>query len=675
MSADLESAGRLFSQGLEQHLAGNWNAAEALYREALTLAPGRPSLLFNLGRLSLDRKRYGDAESWLSETVRSTPSDAEAWCSLGIAQARQGRPEEALASVDRAIALQPELAAAHSERGAVLSALARLDDALDSYARAVELEPDSPDGRARFARCAAIAPLAPGRIGPDRLARAVLACLRAGGIDHQQLAHAASVLLETKHGGLKRRLENADFDIAAVHEARPDAVLGFCRDPLVTASLEQILVTDSSDEVFFTALRGGLLPLLLGPQARRFSQAVEPLVAALACQCFLNEYVWNVTEAEALLVGQLAARVASSRGASGVDRVELAMLGCYVPLHEVPAVARGLEELQVAAPPLAVVLERQVRQPLREAGIAADLARGSIKDAVSLAVQAQYERNPYPRWLTMNRNAPAPYVDWIASWIAPHSPALAATAAAPEVLVAGCGTGKGAIALAQACEDSRCVALDLSRASLAYAARMAGELGVTNIEFVQGDLLDLAEVARYDVVVCAGVLHHMADPELGLKRLVRALKGGGYLMVALYSERARADVVAVRELIARHGLEATAGGIRACRALVRNDPTGRFRALVEEDNDFYSTSMVRDLLFHVRERRYRIPEMGALLARNGLEFLGFQTPHPAIKNLYRDRYPADPDMLDLGNWDELEREHPRLFRSMYQAWARKPDPA
>ena len=58
--------------------------------------------------------------------------------------------------------------------------------------------------------------------------------------------------------------------------------------------------------------------------------------------------------------------------------------------------------------------------------------------------------------------------------------------------------------------------------------------------------LDLAEVARYDVVVYAGVLHHMADPELGLKRLVRALKGGGYLMVALYSARGRGAEVAAR---------------------------------------------------------------------------------------------------------------------------------
>lgn len=673
MSADLESAGRLFSQGLEQHLAGHWSVAEALYRDALALAPGRPSILFNLGRLALDRKRFGEAESWLSEFVRAAPDDHEAWLALGVARARQDRLEEALAALDTALALKPGSAVVHAERGAALAAGMQLDAALDAYARAVALEPGSDEWRARFARCATFAPLAPGRWQPARLEPAVLACLSADAIDHQQLAHAASTLLEAKHGPIKRRLEETAFDAAALSAACPGDFEALCRDRLLTASLEQILVTHGADEAFYTGLRRGLLVLVMDPKAGSRDEALVPLVSALACQCYLNEYVWSVTDAESERVDCLKSRIGSLSAATGARDVELAMLGCYCPLHEVPGIERRLDLRTGVTGPIATVLERQVRQWLREAVIAAGLPRrGRIEDPVSLAVRAQYEENPYPRWLTMNRNPPAPYVEWVARWIAPHAPPLTATSSSPAILIAGCGTGKGAIALAQGCEHSQCVALDLSRASLAYAARMAAGMGVANIEFVQGDILDLPDEARYDVVTCTGVLHHMAEPELGLKRLLRALKPGGYLMVALYSERARRDVVAVRELIARRALAASPDGIRACRELIRGDPAGRFRELVEEDNDFYSTSMVRDLLFHVHERRYRIPEIGAMLARNGLEFLGFQTPHPATKSLYRKRYPGDPAMLDLDNWEALEGEHPRLFRSMYQVWARKP---
>jgi tetratricopeptide (TPR) repeat protein/SAM-dependent methyltransferase len=674
MSADLESAGRLFAQGLEQHVAGNWPAAEALYRRALALAPARPSVLFNLGRLALDQKRFGEAEGWLSQAVRAAPDDAEAWCSLGIAHARLGRPQEALEPFDKAIELEPGLAAAYAGRGDALAELMRLDDAVESYARAFLSAPGAHDWRIRFARCAALAPLAAIRAGP--LEDATLACLRAEGIDHQQFARAASTLLESRHGGIKRRLKEAAFDVGGLLKAHPEEMRALFVDPLMATSLEQILITDSADEAFFTGLRRGLLQLIESRERAGQDDALAPLVSALACQCFLNEYVWNVTEAETQRVGVLADRVVSAMNMD-VPRapgIEIALLGCYVPLGDVPEIARGLDALQRSAPAhLARVLERQVRHRLQEAEIAAGLERrGRIRDPISLAVMAQYEENPYPRWLTMNRNLPASYVDRIAGWIAPNAPVLAATSATPAILVAGCGTGKGAIGLAQACANSRCLALDLSRASLAYAARMARQLGVANLEFVQGDILDLPDEEAYDLVSCTGVLHHMAEPERGLERLLRTLKPGGYLMVALYSERARRDIVLVRELVARHGLDASAPGIRACRELVRNDPAGRFRALIEEDNDFYSTSMVRDLLFHVQERRYRIPEIEALLDRHRLEFLGFQTPHPAIKNLYRERYAEDPAMLDLGNWDALERDHPRLFRSMYQVWARKP---
>ena len=71
----------------------------------------------------------------------------------------------------------------------------------------------------------------------------------------------------------------------------------------------------------------------------------------------------------------------------------------------------------------------------------------------------------------------------------------------------------------------------LSSASLAYAARKAEELGVRNIEFMQGDILDLAALGTtFDVISGIGVLHHMADPARGLRCLIDRLAPGGYLM-------------------------------------------------------------------------------------------------------------------------------------------------
>jgi hypothetical protein len=146
------------------------------------------------------------------------------------------------------------------------------------------------------------------------------------------------------------------------------------------------------------------------------------------------------------------------------------------------------------------------------------------------------------------------------------------------------------------------------------------------------------------------------------------------MMLGLYSELGRRDIVELRSLIARKGFVPSLAGIRACRRFVRGYPGDRFRSLVDEAVDFYSTSMVRDLLFHVMEHRFTLPRIADLLAENGLRLLGFTFSDPAPKDLYRKTHPADPDMLDLGNWAALESIQPWIFRGMYQFWTAQAGP-
>ena len=64
------------------------------------------------------------------------PDLAEAWSDRGVILARLNRAEDALASYDRALALRPDYARALSNRGAALADLGRLQAALDSHDRA-----------------------------------------------------------------------------------------------------------------------------------------------------------------------------------------------------------------------------------------------------------------------------------------------------------------------------------------------------------------------------------------------------------------------------------------------------------------------------------------------------------------------------------------------------------
>ena len=70
--------------------------------------------------------------------------------------------------------------------------------------------------------------------------------------------------------------------------------------------------------------------------------------------------------------------------------------------------------------------------------------------------------------------------------------------------------------------------------------RKTNELGIKNLEYVQGDILDIYKLGKtFDVIECSGVLHHMKNPEKGLSSLVKVLRPGGMLKLALYSEIGR----------------------------------------------------------------------------------------------------------------------------------------
>lgn len=290
---------------------------------------------------------------------------------------------------------------------------------------------------------------------------------------------------------------------------------------------------------------------------------------------------------------------------------------------------------------------------------------GDSGNIVSHAVRDQYEANPYPRWRAPPRRQRVS--------IAQHLAALGAPQAEPlDVLVAGCGTGFEPIDLARMDPLLAITALDLSAASLAYGKRMAGVLGVETVRFLQGDILDVAQLGHsFGMASCTGVLHHMDRPEDGLAALAGVLKPGGVLRLALYSARARAWVAEAHRLIAEQGWDASAAGIRAFRAHVLALPPEQPLARLRESDDFYTLSGCRDLCFHVREHCYGLPEIQALLAGAGLELLMLDAP-PEAQGYFTRFFGTAGDRRNLALWDQLEATIPHLFAGMFHLWVRRP---
>jgi len=433
-------------------------------------------------------------------------------------------------------------------------------------------------------------------------------------------------------------------------------------DALLLALLTSTPNTDIPLERFLTMLRGAMIrELAHNPQA---SAQVDLFAAALAQQCFINDYVFWADKDE--LAAAAALRTEVERNAP--TPMQLLLVAAYFPLHSLANGERLLERSWPAS--VEAVLIQQLREPLLERRLRADIPRlTEIENPVSRLVQTQYEENPYPRWVR-----PAPETpDTIGNFLTAKFPLAAFERPAghkpPDILIAGCGTGQRSIAMARKFGASHMLAVDLSLASLGYARRKSEEAGLP-IAYAQADILELGRnfdsgERRFDLIESLGVLHHLADPWAGWRALLSLLRPGGFMLLGLYSEMARRPVMAARARIAERGVE-DISSVR--QELIQS---GDAYASILESEDFFSLSACRDLLFHVQEQRMTLREIAGFIQDHNLRLLGFELDDAVLAE-YRKRFPQDRAATDLASWEAFEMDHPGLFGGMYIFWVQKP---
>jgi Flp pilus assembly protein TadD/SAM-dependent methyltransferase len=635
-------------------------------QRAIALRPDYTNAFLLLADSCLKARNFDEAISAYREALALDPAHAEVHNNLAESLFAQGRLNEAAESFREAVRLKPDLLTAYNNLATIHFLAGDSAHALDIIMRGLQVE-ESPLLKTMFVnylRCATqVSDSAtlrryveraisepwgrPGMIAP--------ACITLVKCDPQ-----IKISIDRAVTAWPARLSCDELlDSASLHAAG--------RDPLMRALLRSTHVTDVPLERFLTLTRSALLEAATTAPAGYPDQTVLAFACTLARQCFINEYVIAYAADERAQVAKLQGEMAAAlRSGDAVAPLALAVVASYQPLYSIP----GFEALLNRSWPDEVddLLTQQVREPLAERALRSAIPRLTpIENDVSLLVQNQYEENPYPRWVKCAPDQTTLPIDERIRSDFPHARYRPIERSdGLDVLIAGCGTGQQAVMMARRYAAARVLAVDLSMASLCYAKYRTDALGLDNIEYGQADILKLASLDRqFDVIACTGVLHHLADPLAGWRVLLSMLRPRGVMHIALYSELARADVVAARDFIAERGYKATIDDIRRYRQeILAFDETSPERAITRR-GDFYASSDCRDLLFHVQEHRFTIPQIKDFLADNGLELIGFEHDADVLLR-YRVQFPDDPGCTNLDHWHEYEQQNPRTFARMYQ---------
>ena len=308
--------------------------------------------------------------------------------------------------------------------------------------------------------------------------------------------------------------------------------------PLFLEGMKSNVVCDMAFEEFVTDIRRHLLDQFSKEKEGRFPhERYIVLASALSHYVFFTDFILEETRHEEERIGALRRRIEAG---TAVTAAAIALLACYRPLYALSNADDILETFKNTSI-LSEVVKAQIsdHEALRQVAVSIP-ALSSVADKTSLHVREQYEAFPYPRWKTLWKRQIIE--NWRDEEFCQRLEAPLANRPA-SILIAGCGTGRDAAIHSMRFPLSSITAVDVSRTSLAYASIKTKELGLGNITFMHGDILDLGRVGQtFDYICCTGVLHHMENPVAGWRVLRDLQKPGGLMRIGLYSRAGRKAV-------------------------------------------------------------------------------------------------------------------------------------
>jgi SAM-dependent methyltransferase len=198
-----------------------------------------------------------------------------------------------------------------------------------------------------------------------------------------------------------------------------------------------------------------------------------------------------------------------------------------------------------------------------------------------------------------------------------------------DILIAGCGTNQAAV-YAYTNPAAKVVAVDISQPSLNHQQYLKDKYGLRNLEL---HLLPIEELPTlgldFDLVVSTGVLHHLADPLIGMKALAGLVRPEGAIGVMLYAKYGRTGVYVLQSLFRDLRLRQDEASLRMVKqAISLLPPDHLVQSYFKIAPDLQYDAGLVDTFLHGRDRAYTVDDCIDLVTSAGLVFQGWLNKAP-----------------------------------------------
>jgi SAM-dependent methyltransferase len=190
-----------------------------------------------------------------------------------------------------------------------------------------------------------------------------------------------------------------------------------------------------------------------------------------------------------------------------------------------------------------------------------------------------------------------------------------------DILIAGCGSNQAAV-FAYSNPGAKIVGIDVSEASLNHQRFLKQKYALDNLELYQLPIEEIESLARdYDLIVATGVLHHLADPTVGMRALAQCLRSDGVAAIMLYARYGRFGVEIMQEIFREIGLNQSLESLVTVKEAIAQLPKSHpLHSYLSVAPDLQFDAGLVDTFLHSRDRSYTVKDCLDLVASAGLAF-------------------------------------------------------